>query len=393
MTDKRSNLGAVTRTPSAAYRHGTKEAIERVLEQVEAQAEKRVKDGFSEFNFTVGVLNCFVVMLIFTVYPQHFWLTYVIEAAFLFPFKFYLTMNAKPLNQVTYLLDYCWIMNFAGVIGFVFLGFFKNYLSDHFRKQLFLGAYGTAIGPLTGATATLPFVSLLFHHRDTMTGFFIHFFPPLLFYIMRWHGDEVKKAWPNVFDLDYEIDFWPNGSFMDSVFGNTFVFYLIWFIPYYFWQMFIGLDLPRTHRHKKLADGRTPAPAEYDTVYHSTVRNGLCVTMGKILWNRSEEDSLEQVRTNDFELRDFYVYMAIHLISSTASIVVIGYPCFLSKYVHAALLWALLALCTYRGSKRYTYYSTKMYARIIRKQFADEIYPENKSEVEMNEINPPKKSD
>lgn len=76
-----------SRSPSVAYREGTKEAIERVLETIEEQAEKRIKDGFSELNFTLGVLNCFFIEFVFTVYPQHLWVVYLIEGLYLFPYK------------------------------------------------------------------------------------------------------------------------------------------------------------------------------------------------------------------------------------------------------------------------------------------------------------------
>lgn len=371
------------RTPSSAYRDGTKEAIERVLEKVEEQAEKRVNDGFREINFTMGVLNCFFVLWVFDVYPQHLWIVYIVEALYLFPKKFQFLLNAKPLNQAYYYLDFCWFMNISAVVCLIVLFAGKNRISDEVRMQLFLGAFGTACGPLLGATATLPFVSLVFHHLESMTSVFIHFYPPLLFYILRWKADVVREAWPNIFDLDYDVTFWPsNGSFTGCVFGNTVVFYLVWIIPYFFWQLFIGLDLPRTHRRTKLADG-SPAPAVYDTVFHANMRNGLCVVMGNILWKRPKEVSLQHVKTNDFEMRDYLFYMGWHLFSGIGSTVFFAYPCFVNKYVHGAFLWVLAALCTYRGSKRYTYYSTKMYSRIIRKQFADEIgYTNEKSPLQ-----------
>ena len=393
-----------TRTPSVAYREGTTEAIERVLEEVERQGEKRIRDGFSEFNFTVGILNCFFCLFVFNVFPQHFWLLYVIEGMYLFPAKIHYLMQAKPLNQLYYFLDYCWVMNAAGLLGLVLCFMGKSFISDSFRKHLYLGAYGTAIGPLTCATAVLPFVSLLFHHRDTMTGFFIHFFPPLLFYVFRWQRDIIKEAWPNTFDLDYDVVFWPgtNGaSFTETVFGNGILFYLAWFIPYFLWQLFIGLDLPRLQRRKTLADGITPAPTEYDTVFHSNMRGYLCVYCGKMFWNRPKDVSLEQIKTNDFEMRDFLVYMATHFSGCILSFILFGYPCYVSKYMHGIILWILFAICAYRGAKRYTYYSTKMYSKIIRKQFAREINPEHlpsvaavtekgRSQTDATEISPMK---
>jgi len=360
------------RTHSAAYREGTKEAIERVLASVEATAEKRVKDGFSEVNFTLGVLNCFFILFMFNEYPQHLWIVYIVEALYLFPAKFRFLINAKPLNQAFYYLDFCWVMNMGLLLVFLVLFAGRNHISDEIRHQLFLAGFGTACGPLIGATATLPFVTLVFHHLESMTSVFIHFYPPLLFYILRWKADAVKEAWPNIFDLDYDLVFWPNGSFTGCVFGNTIILYLMWIIPYFFWQLYFGLDLPKTHRTKKLADG-SPAPTVYDTVFHANMRNGLCVTIGNVLWKRPKELSLQQVKTNDFEMRDFYFYMGVHLFCGLVSTVVLAYPCFLNKYAHGVVLWFLAALCTYRGSKRYTYYSTKMYARIIRKQFSDEI--------------------
>ena len=363
----------IYRTPSVAYREGTKETIERVLEEIEYQAEKRVRDGFSEFNFTIGVLNCFFVLFIFNVLPQHFWVLYLVEAFFLFPAKFLFWINAKPFNQVYYGFDFCWIMNFVGVIGFCVLFLAKGLISDETRKQVFLAAFGIACGPLTGATVLLPFVSLIFHHRNTMTSFFIHFFPPLLFYVMYWESDIVKETWPTTFGLEYDIDFWPkNGSFTNCVFGNTFIAYIIWFVPYCVWQYYIGLDLPRSNRHTKTKDG-SPASPVYDTVYHNTMRHFFCVAMGKTLWKRSKEKCMDQIKSNDYEMRDFVVYMIAHFTLAIISLVVLAYPCYLNKYVHGTCLWILFAICTYRGAKRYTYYSTKMYGRIIRKHFADEM--------------------
>lgn len=375
MATELSVRSGVSITPSVAYREGTKEAIERVLEQVEKHGEERIKAGFSEVNFTIGVMNCLFILFIFNIYPQHLWIVYIVEAFFLIPSKFRSLLKAQPLNQGFFYLDLCWFMNISGAFVLVLLFISKEHISDEFRKHLFLGTYGIACGPLLGATAALPFVSLVFHNLETMTDVFIHFFPPLLFYVLRWEVDAVKEAWPNTFALDYEVIFWPRDSFTGCVFSNAVIFYMVWFIPYYFWQLLIGLDLPRSQRQTKLADGK-PAPAVYDTVFHDTMRKGMCVAGGQILWKRSKEVSLEQVKTNDFEMRDFNVYMGAHAILSLLGIICLAYPCYLSKYVHASFLWALVILCTYRGSLRYTYYSTKMYAKIIRKNFADELNQE-----------------
>ena len=53
------------RTPSQAYRSGESDAVNRVLAEVEYQGQKRVRSGYNEFNFTGGVLNCFLMIFIF----------------------------------------------------------------------------------------------------------------------------------------------------------------------------------------------------------------------------------------------------------------------------------------------------------------------------------------
>ena len=357
------------RTPSSrAYRDGTKEAIQQVLTEVESQSAKRINEGFSEINFTAGVMNCFIITYLFAAFPEHLWIVYVVQALFFFPLKAKFLYQAKPLNQICYLLDYCWIMNMTGVIALIVIFVGKEALNQDLRRHIFLAAYGTACGPLFASTAVLPFISLIFHHLHSMTSVFIHFYPPLLFYILRWNSKQVLDAWPDIFYLEHDFDFWPTDSFTGTVFGNTIIAYLCWFVPYCAWIYFIGLDLPRNTRKKKLANG-DPAPAKYDTVFHANHRNGNCVMLGNMFWKRSLEDSKEQMMQNDFEIRDLVLYLGLHLMAAVSSLVFLAYPCYLSKYAHGAFLVIVLIICTNRGSKRYTYYSTAMYARIIRTKF------------------------
>jgi len=360
------------RTPSKAFRDGTREAIQQVLTEVESQSAKRINEGFSEINFTLGVINCFVITYVFGAFPQHLWIVYVLESMFFFPLKAKFLWYAKPLCQIYYLLDYCWIMNIAGVVALIAVFAGKSALNEELRKHIFLAAYGTACGPLLSATAVLPFISLVFHHLHSMTSVFIHFYPPLLFYILRWNSEKVLAAWPNTFHLDHDIEFFSKTTFLGTVFGNTVAAYLAWFVPYCIWIFFVAMDLPRETRKKKLSDG-SPALTEYDTVFHANHRNGSCVTFGKMFWNRSVEKSKRQIARNDFETRDLAVYMAVHFACAIGSIVFVAYPCYLSKYAHGTFLVFLLVICTYRGSKRYTYYSTAMYARIIRSKFDHHI--------------------
>lgn len=205
-----------------------------------------------------------------------------------------------------------------------------------------------------------------------MTSVFIHFYPPLLFYILRWRSDEVLESWPNTFHLQHEIEFFPKTSFVGTVFGNTIIAYLMWYIPYCIWVFSIGFDLPRATRQKKARDG-TPLSTKYDTVFHANHRNGNCIAFGKLFWGRSVEESKRQIANNDFELRDLIVYMVLHFVCAVTSILTLAYPSYLSKYAHGAFLVVCLIICTWRGAKRYTYYSTEMYARLIKSKFNDHL--------------------
>jgi hypothetical protein len=263
-----------------------------------------------------------------------------------------------------------------------------------------------------------------------------------MFYILRWQSEKVMDAWPNTFHLDYDVVYFPpnvlggmvggnstatsNGAptvqqttFTGTVFGNTLIAYLCWFVPYCCWQWFVGLDLPSKRpaaaailvgtKNKEEIGGQgqataaaagggggnddddeedddeetnsTPAPATttstplyyYDTVFHKNMRSGLCIKIGSLLWGRSLEESQQQVKSNQFEKRDFVVYMTCHFMCALTSMLVLGYTCYVSKYVHGFYLVALLVICTWRGARRYTYYGTKMHVDILKKCFESEL--------------------
>jgi len=378
----RNDRSGLSRTPSIVFRQREAAVLRRVLEEVDKTAAKQMRQGFNEHNFTIGVLNSFLLGYIFGAFPQHFWLVYFVETIPLIVTKFHNMWHAKPLREVFYYLDLCWFLNFTGILclfSFLLHYFTDMALPDYIRKDIFLAAVGAACGPLTGATALLPFVAFLFHDIKTTTGLFIHILPPFLMYTILWHGNEIHEAWPNVFALDYldDVKFFPDsgpfffpGMGLGTIAGNSIALYFMWFVPYFIWMVTIGMDLPRTKRHKKLQDG-TPAPPRFDTVFHSTVRGGLCILIGSMFWGRPKWVSLEQMKANDFEMRDFFVYMVAHAIASVLSIYCLAWPCYNNETVHILVLGGLTCICVYRGAKRYTYYSTHMYGALIRKNFED----------------------
>lgn len=370
----------------AGLLEGEVNAIRKVLEQVNETVKKRKKEGMHEVNFALGVLNSFLMMYVFGAYPEHFWLLYFVESCYLLPRKFYFMVNAKPLNEAFYYADLCWFLNFL-IIGMMSLMILASYgvleIPREIRFQIYDAVVGFSLGPLTGATAALPFVAFLFHDVRTMTGLFIHLYPPFLAYTMMWKTDALREAWPGIFTLDYlqDVSFISESGFplkLGTIAGNGVAIYTIWFMVYVTWMVTVGMDLPRKVRRTKGPDGQ-PLPPKYDTVFHSTVRGGLCIVMGKALWGRKKEVSLKQIADDDYEMRDFFVYMAAHAVAGVTSTCISGYLCFTYQKFHAAVLVFLIYTTVMRGAKRYTFYINSMYGRMIWKQFKDSLDKSEKS--------------
>ena len=61
------------------YREAERDVMRRTLEEIDKVANKRIRDGFSEVNFTLGVLNVILVSFTFGLWPQNFWLLFLVE--------------------------------------------------------------------------------------------------------------------------------------------------------------------------------------------------------------------------------------------------------------------------------------------------------------------------
>ena len=360
-----------------AFRNGEMATITKVLDEIDKLQTQKRQTGFHEVNFTAGVMNVLVVSYIFGAYPQHFWIVYIVECLFFIPYKCLKMAWAKPLSGILYFLDFCWVMNFLGV--FILLLFSMQLpviggsskdaaafvVTTEMRKQVFMGAFGVCCGPLLGATALLPFVAFVFHDINTMTNLSIHIMPPMLMYTLRWHASDIQEAYPTLFHLDYldHLHFFRLEEVSSSIAGNAALAYVCWFIPYVSWMLLMGMDLPR-----KTVDG-TKIP-KYDTVFHSLWRPGPCETFGSLVWRRPVEISRKQMEMDDYERRDFLLYMTIHAVLILGSIPTLAYMCSWSPTLHFTLLILVVLICVYRGAQRYTYYTTQMYGKTVRKHFA-----------------------
>lgn len=352
------------------FKQGEAETIRHVLERIDVIALKRTAEGFNSNNFSAGVLNCFMISYVFGAYPQHLWLLYLVEVVYMIPRKFYTMCCAKPLSQALYYLDFCWCVNFSGIALLLVLAAARSggfEITDDMRALVFSTTVGISCGVLLGANLALPFVACLFHDVNTMTGLFIHLMPPFVMYTFMWQSDVIRAAWPMMFHLNYMegMHYFPKSGYFDGVAGNAIVFYMLWWFLYVCFILLGGINLPE--KFKK--DG-TPKKPKYDTVFHSTMRDGACIPIGKIFRGRSKKISLKLMEENRFDLVDFFIYMFFHMVAGIGSICTWGYLCFSSQRGHSFMLVVVTTLAVTRGAGRYTYYTTKMYSKTLRKEFA-----------------------
>lgn len=377
-----------------SFKKGEAETVRRVLEQIELVSLKRSSEGFNNRNFSIGVLNCFLICWMLGAYPENIWLLYLFQAYYMIPRKFYNMWHAKPLNQALYYLDFCWFTNFfamATLTAIILSNTLGLTINDEVRAVVFKAGLGVFCGVLVCANLVLPFVACLFHDVNTMTGLFIHLMvshstfclcycfaeiltnsslqPPVVMYTFVWYHDAIIEAWPSLFNLSYLQDGMTYFGGADSIATYSTAFYFTWWVLYVCFMLGGGgIDLP-----KKFKPDGTPANPKYDTVFHSSMRDGMCNFFGKIFRGRSRAESLALMETNMFDKVDFCLYMIAHMIASLSGIYVSGYLCYKSRFFFRLMLGASIVVAVVRGANRYTYYTTKMYSRVLRKEFAEQL--------------------
>ena len=112
-------------------------------------------------------------------------------------------------------------MNFLAIFAlaiFFFAEIIGINITNETRETLFKASVGMS-AVLLAANIALPFVAMVFHDVNTMTGLFIHFMSPLVMYTIHWHSDEIVSAWPNVFDFSYmdSITYYGGESFLAHI--------------------------------------------------------------------------------------------------------------------------------------------------------------------------------
>ena len=202
-----------------------------------------------------------------------------------------------------------------------------------------------------------------------MANLIIHLMPSMVMYNFRWHAVEINDAYPTIFRHLVPMTEQMNSSENPhSIVRITLAVYFTWFTLYCCWMLLFGLKLP------VMSKDEGKPPPKYDTVFHSTWKGGPCELIGTNVWKRPKEISRDCSDRNDYEVRDFFVYMAGHAFGSCCvGIILVGnILCFHGgKTIHATLIWITTILCAKRGADRYTYYVTSMYGQKLRKAFKE----------------------
>ena len=151
-------------------------------------------------NFAIGFLLFVVVIFVFIKHPAWFWLVWLGVALLAFPYRYWSDWNAKPLRKILFQLEYCWVMNFSLIVVLLSATMGVR-MPQWFQNHFFTSLLGLGCGSLMG-TNLFPFVAVIFEDLSTMASVFVHLTPCMLAYTFKWHGDEIRAAWPSMFMHD-----------------------------------------------------------------------------------------------------------------------------------------------------------------------------------------------
>eukprot|EP00871_Galdieria_phlegrea_P001300 jgi/Galph1/2170/GphlegSOOS_G858.1 len=189
-----------------------KQRREKLKSNFETQRErvkKAIREPFfvrtiDKFAFIIGIINMIVTEYFLLQAPQRLWQYYLVLIGPLLVLRYWLYRRAK-FHYFMY--DFCY---FAQILLLISLLFVPS------NQALQRVNFAIANGPLAWAIV-LWRNSLVFHSLDKMTSIFIHVFPPLVTFCLRWYPQETR-------DLD---NIGTCRLFVDMVWF-PFLLYLLW---------------------------------------------------------------------------------------------------------------------------------------------------------------------
>ncbi|CAF0741531.1 unnamed protein product [Didymodactylos carnosus] len=216
LKDDTHELWNKTKTRLKNQRRELKDEFQKRIQKWREHLKKpNIIKGRDKISFSIGVANACGTPLIAGKWPHLLPLVYTIQAIFLITMRFFIY---KKKSWHYFIYDLCYFVN---VLTLIYLWILPG------SPVLFTAAYLLAHGPLALAII-LWRNSLVFHSMDKVTSCFIHMYPPLTLYTIRW-----------LLPYDYQLTHYPAIAKLGdrlNVFSSLFyviVAYVIWNILYY----------------------------------------------------------------------------------------------------------------------------------------------------------------
>mmetsp|Transcript_51997 Transcript_51997/g.97527 ORF Transcript_51997/g.97527 Transcript_51997/m.97527 type:complete len:338 (+) Transcript_51997:54-1067(+) len=257
----------------------TIEQIEKRAAEINRQTCRGWGMGWGMF---IGIAYSFFICYMQGRYPQYFWLVYLVSFVVLAPLTF---QAYKKIQQQGAFKEFCWYANIMGNVAVLLSLLIRGSRDIHVSTALPKFMFTLAWAPATGVLLIMTIVNgnqLSFNHLPTIGETFIHLFPTLVMYSMRWHNKEVMDSYPQFFDFHYMHD-------IDNldIFVATACLYAPWWLGYTFWAMMKGVCSPadKTFFHQQMRMVRGLPFRRYYSQHEHPVRLDVFLYMlGHAVW-------------------------------------------------------------------------------------------------------------
>jgi len=270
-------------------------------------------------------------------------LWYVLWTLVLLTYRY---VDYKSQKYHLFLLDFCY---FVQVLLIVNICFFYN------SQTLTNVVFAYANGPLAFAIITWR-NSLVFHDIDKITSTFIHIFPPLVSFAMRWH----PVCWTAVSEAPYECKDGPNVYDFSFVWDGLVVpsfFYLIWQVLYLliceWWLGKYIADDPEIQTSLKWLSTDTRSG-----VYK--IATGCCMKLGVMVPGETLNPAAWKTK----------IIFVVSQLVYTIALLLPGKLLHSSYFLHTIWLMYIFATCVWNGAGYYIEVFSRRYSKVA---FADKI--------------------
>lgn len=307
----------------------------------------------------LGTVNAILVAWCFGVYPEYIWIVFCIEGPLLFLSRFWNVTQPndmkipgygrQPMFRVLYMLEYCYYVNYMGIVVALIVVMDPSWFTKEVASVLFAAGFGVS-ATLLVATAVFQ-NQLVFHDVDQTVSVFIHFFPALVFYTLRWHYGRLSSAWPHIFFRGPFDDLEPF-----TIWKYAVMLYLSWFVPYLVWMLLGGKELPQSKNLNICClNGNRETP--YDTCFHFSMRETPFGKLTKHFRGYSNKEWEKKGNDHNFNALDVLVYMALHACSNIFG-PLFGVLLYVSPFVGGSSIAVVLVVTLW-------YASSRTYAKMI----------------------------